>query len=1647
MNQPLTEQKDKFIDSNHRLIKYWYVDLLLILILMAGGYLRYVGISWDENQHLHPDERFLTDTESLLMPVHSIAEYFNTDQSTLNPHNVGKSFYVYGDFPIVFTRYMSDWIGQSVDGRAQYDGVNVLGRELSAAVDLLTLLMVFLIGKKMYDRRVGLLAAMFYSLAVTPIQLSHFFAVDTYACFFVSVAVYAAACIYQSYREADQKMADGEDIKDNTWRALGYYILFGVGLGMAMSSKVSTAPLAIVLPAAVIGWYLRLSEERQVRWFLPLIRNMAIAAAVAFLFFRVFQPYAFAGPSFFNLKLDPKWVSNMQEVRGQSNGDADFPPALQWARRPKTFALTNLTLWGTGLPLGILGWAALVFMTYKLFKKEWPLHLPIWLWTVVYFGYQSISFNPMMRYTFLIYPTFCLIAAWLIFKLWDYRRQKDADLEPTAPAWSRILAVGLAVTAVVGSGLWAFAFTRIYTRPVTRIEASRWIYQNVPGAVNLHLDTDQGGYTQPVPFPQNSFIMPSNSVGFDFNAKVEGNLKSIHIYRMGDQSGNTGAKTITVSLIDVENNTHLAEMQLDSDFTPGADKRGNEYTIDLKTPIHLLKGHRYHLLFELTKGDGMITVQGTAIASETDWDDGLPLRIDDYDGYSGIYTGDLNFQMYWDDNEDKRTRFISTLDGADYIFITSNRQWGTTTRVPERYPMSTAFYRALIGCPQGQDILKCYAYGQPGMYSGSLGYDLVKVFESDPNIGSFKINDQLAEESFTVYDHPKVLIFKKSASYSSEKVAAFFNGMDISHIIHVPLNQVPSHVQDLMLSSSSAALQQSGGTWSELYHRDALYNKYPALAVVLWYVVLGLLGLVMQPFVRLALPGLRDRGYAFGRIAGMLILALLVWLAASVGIPFSRLTISAVAGLLLIGNLVLAWFQKDELKDFFKSQKKHILITELVILAFFLLDLGIRIGNPDLWHPYKGGEKPMDFSYFNAILKSTTFPPYDPWFSGGYINYYYYGFVLVGVLVKWLGIIPSIAYNIILPTLFSLLAIGAFCIIYNVITAHRETREPNPTAFSPYWIAIAAAIGLAVLGNLGTVRMIWYGLMKLVVPIETIRAAGSTFFEKIGWTVQGLVKFFQGQALPYSPGDWYWIPSRAIPSPNDVEPITEFPFFTFLYADLHAHMIALPVTGMVLGWVTSVMLGKGRWGTEKGRLFLVSLAASLFLGATAVGALRPTNTWDFPVYFVLCLLALIYVFFRYKDSFMESLQRDAWWNNHWIRGILVLAVFAGLALFLYYPYTYWYGAGYNSAELWKGDRTPSWSYLTHWGVFLFFIVCWMIQETIAWMAATPLKKLAYLRPYAGWIYAALGLLVVATIGLVVYGVAIAWFVLPLAFWALVLLLRPDQSDIKRLFLFFIGTGLFLTLIVEIIVLVGDIGRMNTVFKFYLQVWSMFALTAAAGAYWMFEDIGRWPKWVSSFVQAVGFILVLCAALFSITGAADKIRDRYVSTASHSLDGTNYMLGATFLETDVNTNGSKDLQLEQDYHAIRWMQDNVKGSPVIVEGSVVEYRWGARYTINTGLPAVIGWNWHQRQQRAVIENSIVTKRVEEVNNFYATENMDDTLAFLKKYNVKYIVVGQMEEAIYPLSRLQKFKAYSGTYWNPVYTYKDTTIYEVLPGAGS
>ena len=698
----------------------------------------------------------------------------------------------------------------------------------------------------------------------------------------------------------------------------------------------------------------------------------------------------------------------------------------------------------------------------------------------------------------------------------------------------------------------------------------------------------------------------------------------------------------------------------------------------------------------------------------------------------------------------------------------------------------------------------------------------------------------------------------------------------------------------------------------------------------------------------------------------------------------------------------------------------------------------VRYGNPDLWHPFKGGEKPMDFAYFNAILKSVSFPAYDPWYAGGYINYYYFGFVFVGTLVKMLGIVPALAYNIVLPTVFAMLAAGAYSAAWNLYRSwqSRQSEEwlVSRKAWPAWAVGLSGALLTGLLGNLGTISMIFRGMQRLAAG-EAYSAFASVF-SKIGWTFRGLGLMLRGARLPYGGPSWYWDPSRVIPAISEVEPITEFPWFTTIYADLHAHFMALALVFLAIGWVLAVVFSRAWQGARRGQV-----AWSFVFAGLTIGALRPTNTWDFPTYLTLGAVAVIYAVLKYVR--MENAQAGglpAWLKK---AGLAIGAVLGlvGLSFLLYQPYAQAYGLPYSEIKLWEGSHTLLSAYLVHWGVFLFVIVAWLGWETREWMQMTPLSSVRKLEKYQSVIYGALGVLLLLMIVLLFLGVRIHLLALPLAVWVAVLLLRPGLDETKRIVLFLIGTALFLTILVEVIVLAGDIGRMNTVFKFYLQAWVLLAASSAAAFGWTLAEFRRWKYNWQAFWRLGVIALVVCAAFFPLTATTAKITDRMSDEAPHTLDGMAFMLTSEYPDEGGT------VQLVQDYDAIRWVQENLAGTPVIVEANTGLYRWGSRFSIYTGLPTVLGWDWHQTQQRGFVETSNIHQRLNQISDFYLTPDAEAASKFLQQYQVEYIILGQLERNYYPGIGLEKFDTFNGDLWQEVYRDGQTVIYRVLDPVAS
>ena len=254
------------------------------------------------------------------------------------------------------------------------------------------------------------------------------------------------------------------------------------------------------------------------------------------------------------------------------------------------------------------------------------------------------------------------------------------------------------------------------------------------------------------------------------------------------------------------------------------------------------------------------------------------------------------------------------------------------------------------------------------------------------------------------------------------------------------------------------------------------------------------------------------------------------------------------------------------------------------------------------------------------------------------------------------------------------------------------------------------------------------------------------------------------------------------------------------------------------------------------------------------------------------------------------------------------------------------------------------------------------------------------------------------------------------------------------------TALLLSLGVELFRVQNDIDRQNTVFKFYLQIWWLLAIVGAVGI-WVVWDVvrrrraehklGRRAVAVAAVWGTAATLLFAGAALYPASAISPREADRF-HTTPWTPDGMAYMPAARY------TDDHGTYELDRDYRAILWTRDHVRGSPIIMEGITPVYGWGNRFSIYTGLPAVVGWDVHQGQQRLGYSDQ-VTQRRADVDSFYNTHDTGLALQILRRYGVRYVFVGQLERHYYDRAGLAKIPRLPGV--SRVYDRAGVQIYRV------
>ena len=346
-------------------------------------------------------------------------------------------------------------------------------------------------------------------------------------------------------------------------------------------------------------------------------------------------------------------------------------------------------------------------------------------------------------------------------------------------------------------------------------------------------------------------------------------------------------------------------------------------------------------------------------------------------------------------------------------------------------------------------------------------------------------------------------------------------------------------------------------------------------------------------------------------------------------------------------------------------------------------------------------------------------------------------------------------------------------------------------------------------------------------------------------------------------------------------------------------------------------------------------------------------------------------------------------------------------------------------------KTPLVNFLGIHGLFLVIIGVFLL-----WQARRPLYlivggdlKLGYLdmgvetdsyrRRFQNWLraYSIVALLLVVFFALAGY-FTVSVMLVYLMFTGLVVwdvITSKERAEEWTLFpLLQSGLALGLVIGVDLVRVEDDIGRMNTLFKYYLEAWVLLSLGSAYFLWRMWYD-GRFRPfpldWVRVTLMGTITLLVLVSLIYTVLGTQARLADRF-NPLPPTLDGAAFMTEAVHWEKE------QPIVLKYDLEAIRWLQDNVAGSPVILEAHTEQYRWGGRMSNYTGLPTVLGWPWHQIQQRGTY-SAEVHKRAKNIQEIYTTGHLERALRLLALYDVKYVVVGDLERVFYPGDGLSKF----------------------------
>ena len=683
-----------------------------------------------------------------------------------------------------------------------------------------------------------------------------------------------------------------------------------------------------------------------------------------------------------------------------------------------------------------------------------------------------------------------------------------------------------------------------------------------------------------------------------------------------------------------------------------------------------------------------------------------------------------------------------------------------------------------------------------------------------------------------------------------------------------------------------------------------------------WYLLAAVLGVVGMAVTGRLFRGFADKGWMFSKVVSITITGFLTWFLVS--IKLLKFTTVTCVGITVVFGIVCILLYEKQRKAGYDclpiDNLDLVYIEEILFFAVFLMWTYLAGFHPAA----HGTEKFMDYGFMEAMMRSKTLPAPDIWYSQGKINYYYGGQYFAVFLTKLSGTQVELTYNLMRTFVAAFAFVLPFSLVRQMTVDMQGKKVYGWKKRLPSITGFIAGLAVSIAGNMH------YVVYAQIIP---------------------LIQKLKGQEV-----DSYWFPdaTRYIGFNPDVpdKTIHEFPCYSFVLGDLHAHvvniMFVLLLLGLLYAWMQKVRnttpsvekLGAKKFWMQQ------LLMPHILAAAMLLGMFHWTNYWDFVIYYVVTGGTVLFMnIICLKGDIKRIIAVTA------AQAVEIFAVATVIIL----PFTLQFTTMVQGVRLAQNHSLPH-QLLILWGLPTILTLVFVISLIVG-----KLKRLNHKSLYR----------------------------------LMKAIRTPD--------LFAVIMGLCAIGLVAIpeLVYVRDIyengnARANTMFKLTYQAYIMFGMTMV---YVIFRQLFVNRKKILKAVGVIGLALLLWTC-----GYFGKSVDSWFGQV---LDPSQYKgLNATaFLETDY----------AEDVGAIRWLKENIEGSPVVLEANGDSYSEYERVSAMTGLPTVMGWYVHEWLWRNDVAD--LNAKADEIETIYTSTNAAEVQMLVEKYDISYIFVGSCEREKY------------------------------------